>query len=94
MEICWTDPCARAQALREARWKLIAGGQPTSVEYSSNETTRKVTYSAANLPTLDNEIARAEAECAAQTGTPAPAASRRYAMTAGSRGSGLRIIQP
>lgn len=83
-DINWRDPCARAQALREARWRLVSGQGAQSVEYASNETHRRVIYQPADLARLEQEIANAEAECATATGGATPS-RRRYALTAGSR---------
>lgn len=88
IDVDWNDPCATAKALREARLRLISGGLPQRISHTSSETTRDITYSAPNLDALENEIARAEAECAALTGGTITPRNRRYAMTAGSRRPG------
>jgi len=76
----WTDPCARAAALREAYYSLLGGGQTIEFEYRSNETTRRVKYGTGNLTALARELARAEEECQALQGVSKP---RRYAIRGG-----------
>lgn len=65
--------------LRDARWRMITGGQTVAVEYGSNETRRRVQYQPADLSRLEEEIARAEAECAQVSGVVQ--SRRRYALS-------------
>lgn len=73
----YSKPCERAAALSKAYYDLLAGKQVTSVSFSD----RAVSYSAASIDVLEQEMRRAEAECKAlTTGTPT-----RRAITAGTR---------
>jgi hypothetical protein len=74
----------RAQALRDARFRIISGSHEFEFEYRSLDTTRRIRYSQADLSRLEDEIRRAEAECAALNGLPAPT-GRRFAISGGFR---------
>lgn len=80
MAVDWTDPCARATALREAYYALVQGGE-TQVRVRNGEHEQEVRYGAASLATLKRELAQAEAECARKNGT----GGGRFAIRAGSR---------
>lgn len=59
-----SDPCGRAEALREAKDKIVTGASVEEVEFmAGNGTRRRVKYGSANLASLDREIAQAEAAC-------------------------------
>lgn len=80
MAVDWTDPCARAVALRSKYYELLAGGggQIASIRFAD----REVTYAtgSAGLSELREEMLAAEQECeAAATGRP-----QRHAMRLGS----------
>lgn len=79
MAIDWTDPCARADALRRAYYEIVATGGAKRIRFSD----REVWFSQAELATLKAELLAAENECAASNGgTPK---RRRFAIRAGSR---------
>lgn len=72
------DPCARAEALRGIRDKIITGGGLAEFETESgNGVRRRVKYSAADLTRLDAQIAEAENRCRIKNGKRA----RRFAVT-------------
>ncbi len=74
------DPCAMLNTLRPAYYALLGGTQTQEVEFrAGNGTTRRVKYSAANLPALRSEIARLEIQCAAASGQN----RRRHVIIAG-----------
>lgn len=73
------DPCAILATLRPAYYALLGGTQTQEVEFrAGNGTSRRVKYTAANLPALRAEIARLETQCAASTGI-----RRRHVILAG-----------
>ena len=79
MAVDWTDPCARATALREAYFALVSGDRESLIRTRTGEGEREVRFQAANLDTLKRELTAAEAECkAVADGKP-----RRFAFTAG-----------
>lgn len=64
-----TDPCGRAEKLRELRDSLVTGGRREEVEFiAGNGTRRKVRYSRADFARLDREIAEADEACARLNG--------------------------
>jgi hypothetical protein len=80
-DIDWTDPCARAGALRGAYYRLISGEQESAFTYLANGVTRTVEYSKGDLDKLSAELQKAEAECVAKnSGTITP---RRRAIQFG-----------
>lgn len=83
--INWTDPCARASALRAAYFDLIRGAGETLIRHSTSEGDQEVRYRAGDVHTLRSELAQAEAECAALTGGLPPARARRFAIRGGAR---------
>ncbi len=84
MAVNWTDPCARAEALRGAYFALVSGQSEQTVRFRSNDAEQEVRFQAANLDVLRTELRAAEAECAAAQG--AAGRPRRFAITAGSFG--------
>ena len=75
----WTDPCARASALRSAYFRLLSGQQEERVRFRNGETDEDVTFVKADLNTLRTELTEADAQCAAlSSGRP-----RRFAAIAG-----------
>jgi hypothetical protein len=83
LPIDWSEPCERAEALRDAYNRLISGQQESEVTYTANGVNRHVRYSQASLDRLLNAIREAEGECAVKEGGAPP--RRRFAITAGSR---------
>jgi len=75
-----TDPCVAANQLRTVYHALIMGKSVQTVEFQAgNGSSRRVTYTEANLAELKNEIARLDAQCrSASGGRP-----RRFGMRAG-----------
>jgi len=86
MAVDWTDPCARAAALRDAYFKLIKGDAESAIRQSTPEGDQEVRYSKADVDRLKKELDTATAECAALNGTPVP--RRRFAIRAGARYQG------
>ena len=75
----WTDPCARAAALRGVYYQLLSGQQEERVRFRNGDTDEDVTFVKADLNTLRTELTEADAQCAAlSSGRP-----RRFAATAG-----------
>lgn len=83
----WTDPCARAVALRDAYFALISGGAVTMIKTAAGGGEREVRYSKADLATVRSEMQTAEDECRTKNGQPP--VQRRFAIRAGSRGFGF-----
>jgi hypothetical protein len=69
--------------LAEAKTRIITGTQESEFEYRTEQSTRRIRYTQANLTELENEIRAAEEACAAAQGQPFK--RRRFAITAGSR---------
>jgi hypothetical protein len=81
----WSDPCARAVALRDAYFERLQGGTQSRVRFRAgdNEQELQSGHSAQSLTDLRREMHQAEDECRASQGlAPRP---RRFAITAGSR---------
>jgi len=72
------DPCARANELRQAYWRLSQGAQETEVTYQANGVLRRVRYAQPSITHLLNELRAAENECAELQGLPAR--RRRFAI--------------
>lgn len=78
--IDYTDPCARAAALRTAYYSILAGDRESLIRTKTNEGEREIRFQAGNVLKLEAELRRAEAECAA---TLPAAVGPRFAITAG-----------
>jgi hypothetical protein len=84
MAVDWSDPCARAAALRAAYFELVSGSKETEIETRTLDAQERVRFSAADKQTLLAELRAAEAECAASTG--GTNSNRRFAIGCGYRG--------
>jgi hypothetical protein len=82
--IDWTDPCARAAALRAAYYNLISGQSESLIRHSTTEGDQEVRYARADLPALKAECEASEAECAIANGTAVPSRARRFSIRGGS----------
>lgn len=85
MAVDWTDPCARASALREAYFGLISGQVESLIRYRGPEGEREVRFPAARLEILKQELREAEDQCRLEQG----GSPRRFAIRAGARRGGL-----
>lgn len=65
------DPCAEAQALRDARRDIVLGESVVETRFGEDQ----VKFTKADLPALNALIADAERRCAESQGRP----RRRYA---------------
>lgn len=81
----WTDPCAKALALRTAYYSLLSGGMESLIRHSTTEGDQEVRYARADLGSLKAELDAAEIACAQATGQPVPAIARRFAIRGGAR---------
>lgn len=81
MAVDWTNPCARATALRNAYYALVSGQQEQEIRTRTLDAEELVRFTAADRGVLLAEMRAAEAECAASTG--ATNTNRRVAITAG-----------
>lgn len=81
----WTDPCAKALALRNAYYSLLSGAMESLIRHSTSEGDQEVRYARADLGALKTELDSAEVACAQKLGQPIPAANRRFAIRAGAR---------
>lgn len=81
----WSDPCARAKALRDAYYERLAGGSSQRVRFRHGDNEQEVQTSAmlGNIEALRREMLKAEDECRALQGL-APL-NRRFAIRGGSR---------
>lgn len=83
MAVDYTDPCARAVALRGAYYALLSGQQEVEIRTRTLDAEETVRFAPADMSKLEAELRAAESECAAATGGANP--NRRFAITAGSR---------
>lgn len=79
MTVDWTDPCAKAAALRSAYYTLISGGSEQEIRTRTLDAEEVVRFNAADKDSLLVELTAAESECARCTGQPDP--NRRFRMT-------------
>jgi hypothetical protein len=79
----WTDPCARAAALRNAYYALLGGQQEIEIRTRTLDAEETVRFAPTDLGKLEAELRGAEGECALATGSVN--LHRRFAITAGSR---------
>lgn len=78
----WTDPCAKAKALRDAYYALITGEQESVIRQRTGESETEIRFPATDVKRLYAEMTTAEADCAASQGMTIT--RRRYAITGGS----------
>ncbi|MDC7784776.1 hypothetical protein PQJ75_00725 [Rhodoplanes sp. TEM] len=78
-DVDWSDPCARAAALRAAYYAIVGGQGTQRIRFAD----REVWFTATKIDVLRTELRQAEAECAAKQGVDSP--HRRFAIRAGSR---------
>lgn len=88
MAVDWTDPCARANALRGAYYGLISGANESLIRHSTSEGDQEVRFTRADADKLKAELAAAEAECANSTGAVIPRRAQRFAIRGGYRRGG------
>ena len=81
MAVDYTDPCARAAALRDAYYRLLSGQQEVELRTRTLDAEETVRFASVNLGELLSELRAAEAACAAATG--GTNTGRRFAITAG-----------
>lgn len=81
----WTDPCARAKALRDAYYERLSGGDAQRVRFRDGDNEQEVQSSSmlGNMTALRKELWAAEDACRASLGLPP--IPRRHAIRAGSR---------
>lgn len=79
----WTDPCARAAALRNAYFSLVSGGSESTIRQRGPDTEQEVRFHKSDLSTLRTEMQAAEDACLVAQGMKPVV--RRFAITAGSR---------
>jgi hypothetical protein len=79
----WSDPCARAVALRDAYFRLVSGQQESVVRYQANGTEREVRYQSADHAALHDAWREAERTCQAARGRPARPNTIRVATSKG-----------
>lgn len=85
MAVDWTDPCARANALRGAYYALISGASESLIRTSTTEGDQEVRFARADVDRLKAELDAAEVECAKSTGAVVPRRAARYAIRGGAR---------
>lgn len=81
----WSDPCARAKALKDAYFDRLAGGSSQRVRFRHGDNEQEVQTSVlqGNLSILRREMQDAEDECRKLQGLPP--VNRRFAIRGGSR---------
>lgn len=89
MAVDWTNPCAKAQALRDAYFALISGAAESLIRHSTTEGDQEVRFARTDVDKLKAEMIAAEEDCIRSTGgTPTP---RRSAIRLGAVGNrGIR----
>lgn len=81
----WSNPCARAKALKDAYYDRLAGGTAQRVRFRNGDNEQEVQTSVlqGNLSLLRRAMQEAEDECRVAQGlTPL---NRRFAIRGGSR---------
>lgn len=81
--IDWSDPCARAGALSNAYYSLLAGHREIEIRTRTLDAEELVRFQAVDIEKLRIEMLSAQSDCAKATGQRDP--NRRFAITAGSR---------
>ena len=81
--IDWSNPCARALALSNAYYSLLAGGREIEIRTRTLDAEELVRFQAVDIEKLRIEMLSAQSDCAKATGQRDP--NRRFAITAGSR---------
>ena len=85
MAVDWTDPCAKAAALRNAYFDLIRGAAESLIRASTTEGDQEVRFARTDVDKLKAEMIAAEEACVrANGGTPTP---RRSAIRIGAIGN-------
>lgn len=79
----WSDPCARAEALRKAYFELISTGGVTLIKQKAGGGEEEARYGKTDREALRREMLTAEDECRASRGEPK--AQRRFVIRGGSR---------
>jgi hypothetical protein len=79
----WTNPCARAAALRNAYYALMTGARETEIRTRTLDAEDFVRFQTVDAGKLQIELQAAERECDRLCGKPDP--NRRFAITAGNR---------
>ncbi|MEE7460678.1 hypothetical protein MFUR16E_04690 [Methylobacterium fujisawaense] len=75
----WSDPCARASALRSVYYRLLSGSMEERVRFRNGDVDEDVTFVKPDMNVLRTELTEADAQCAAlSSGKP-----RRFCFTAG-----------
>ena len=82
----WTDPCARAAALRDAYYRMVSGQQETEIRTRTLDAEEMVRFGPGNLDALRNDLSAAETECLAKLAGQA-VSPKRFAI-------GLRHKRP
>jgi hypothetical protein len=84
MAVDWTDPCARATALRDAYYRVVSGEREIEIVTRTADAEERVRFSSVDLQALKAEWQAAEEECQRSNGvTPTP---RRSAIRLGGVG--------
>ena len=76
----WTDPCARAAALRDAYYRMVSGQQETEIRTRTLDAEEMVRFAGGDLDALRNDLATAESECLAKMAGQ-PVAPKRFAIS-------------
>lgn len=79
----WTDPCARAEALRSSYFDLVKGGSVSLIRKRAAGGESEVRFAKGDMSLLRTELWAAEDACREKQGLPK--LQRRFAITAGSR---------
>lgn len=84
-DVNWSDPCARAEALRNAYYEALAGGTSRRVRFRAGDNEQEVqqSISGGTLADLRKAMWEAEDECRASQGLEP--LRRRVVIRAGSR---------
>ncbi|MGY3588074.1 hypothetical protein [Bradyrhizobium sp. USDA 4350] len=79
----FSDPCARAAALRDAYFNLISGANESLIRFKGPNGEQEVRFGQGKVELLKSEWEAAENACAIQNG--GTNTHRRYAIRAGAR---------
>lgn len=79
----WTDPCAKAAALRAAYYRMVSGDLESEIRTRTLDGEEMVRFQPGDIDALRSDLASAEADCAAKQAIGStPPFPKRFAITA------------
>lgn len=81
----WSNPCARADALRSAYYRRLSGEAEVEILTRTLDSEQRVRFAEGSEARLLDELRAAESQCHLAGGPVPTTAPRRFAITAGAR---------